>query len=340
MDTLLRMTILLTSVVYSLAVRVDRTPMLMPGAAPKSADTYLCYAMKLNGNVNQNLVGFLPNVSHSVHHMILYGCPEPGSQERVWNCGSEMQMKHAGHDGMADEQMDISPVCQSDEKILYAWAHNAPNFELPEGVGFEVGGNTPIQYLVVQLHYNDLTEEFKKGKKDHSGLTLLHTMDELPRQAGVIVMMSNGRVPAKHDETVDIACPLMEYSELHPFAYRTHTHTLGRVVSGYVIQDGKWQLLGKRDPQTPQMFYPVADDKLVIKPGDTLAARCAYSNPSDHDVSMGSTMNDEMCNFYLMYWTEAPYSPIEQDSCVSLGPPYVYWETFGLKDIPADSTKL
>lgn len=51
-------------------------------------------------------------------------------------------------------------------------------------------------------------------------------------------------------------------------------------------------------------------------------------------------MADEMCNFYLMYWTERPFAPVEQDSCVSLGPPYVYWETFGLKDIPADSTKL
>lgn len=92
--------------------------------------------------------------------MLLYGCPEPGSQERVWNCGGEMS--HA-NDGEMSADTDISPVCQSDEKILYAWAHNAPNMELPEGVGFEVGGDTNVQYLVVQLHYNEHIDDFQSN---------------------------------------------------------------------------------------------------------------------------------------------------------------------------------
>ncbi|OQV24773.1 Peptidylglycine alpha-hydroxylating monooxygenase [Hypsibius exemplaris] len=318
------------------AIKIDRTPLLMPGVAPQKADTYMCYTMKLNSNMEQNLVGFLPNTSHVVHHMLLYGCPEPGSQERVWNCGGDM----SGTSG-DDNAQETSPVCQSDEKILYAWAHNAPSLELPEDVGFQVGGETNIQYLVLQVHYNDQVKDYhnKDGKKDHSGITLLHTMEELPRQAGVIVMLANGRIPAQRQEVVDIACPIVENTEIHPFAYRVHTHKLGKAVSGYVIQDGKWNLLGKRDPQTPQMFYPVADDKLVLSAGDIIAARCTMDNPHEHAVKMGSTMMDEMCNFYLMYWTEKPYAPVSQDSCVSLGPPYVYWDTFGLKDIPADSSK-
>ncbi|GAV08061.1 hypothetical protein RvY_17811 [Ramazzottius varieornatus] len=314
-----------------LAIHVERTPMLMPGVAPKKADSYFCYSMKLNPNVNENIVGFLPNTSYSVHHMLLYGCEEPGSQERVWNCGGEM----AGQD-----PEDSSPVCQGKDSILYAWAHNAASMELPERVGFQVGGDTPIQYLVIQIHYNDHIDEYKNGKKDNSGLTLLHTMAELPRQAGVILMLANGRIPAKHKETVDIACPIMEYSELHPFAFRVHTHKLGTVVAGYAVQDGQWNLLGKKDPQLPQMFYPVSDDKMVLSTGDILAARCTMDNQNDHVVKMGSTMKDEMCNFYLMYWTEKPFAPIEQDSCVSLGPPFIYWDTLGLKDIPADSTSL
>ena len=111
---------------------------------------------------------------------------------------------------------------------------------------------------------------------------------------------------------------MVEYSELHPFAYRVHTHKLGSVVSGYIVQDGKWELLGKRDPNTPQvikrflllwrlsrlflltlkltgnvlfafpqMFYPVANDQLTITPGDILAARCTMKNDNDHAVEMG-----------------------------------------------------
>ena len=56
---------------------------------------------------------------------------------------------------------DSSPVCEGKDSILYAWAHNAASMQLPEGVGFEVGGDTAIQYLVIQIHYNDHIDEFK-----------------------------------------------------------------------------------------------------------------------------------------------------------------------------------
>ena len=29
-----------------------------------------------------------------------------------------------------------------------------------------------------------------------------------------------------------------------------------------------------------------------------------HSEIADHDVRIGPTNNDEMCNFYLMYWVE------------------------------------
>ena len=50
---------------------------------------------------------------------------------------------------------------------------------------------------------------------------------------------------------------------------------LGKVVSGWRVQNmSHWDLIGKRDPQKPQMFYPVADEKVTLKPGDVVAARC------------------------------------------------------------------
>ena len=42
---------------------------------------------------------------------------------------------------------------------------------------------------------------------------------------------------------------------LHPFGFRTHTHKLGVVVSGFKISpEGNWELIGKHDPQKPQVF--------------------------------------------------------------------------------------
>lgn len=68
-------------------------------------------------------------------------------------------------------------------------------------------------------------------------------------------------------------CRIEENKIIHPFAYRTHTHSLGKVVSGYRIRNDEWKLLGKRDPLTPQMFYPVENFEPIL-PGDTVAARC------------------------------------------------------------------
>ena len=44
--------------------------------------------------------------------------------------------------------------CKNGQKILYAWAKNAPRLDLPEGVGFKVGGkDSDVNYLVLQVQF-------------------------------------------------------------------------------------------------------------------------------------------------------------------------------------------
>lgn len=57
---------------------------------------------------------------------------------------------------------------------------------------------------------------------------------------------------------------------------------LGKVVSGYSVRrdsygDDHWSLLGKRDPYTAQMFYPIFN-RSPITQGDRLAARCTMDS--------------------------------------------------------------
>lgn len=33
-----------------------------------------------------------------------------------------------------------------------------------------------------------------------------------------------------------------------------------------------------------------------------VAARCVMNNQEDKEITMGNTGEDEMCNYYLMYW--------------------------------------
>jgi len=51
----------------------------------------------------------------------------------------------------------------------------------------------------------------------------------------------------------------------------------GKVVAGYrvrTLNNGiqKWDLLGKRDPMTPQMFYPI-ENNITVKYGDIMVSR-------------------------------------------------------------------
>lgn len=72
------------------------------------------------------------------------------------------------------------------------------------------------------------------------------------------------------------------------------------------------------------MFYPVSDKSIVIKQGDIVAARCTMDNYLPYTISIGSTGDDEMCNFYLMYWVDGD-NELDRKYCFSAGPPLYYW---------------
>lgn len=227
-------------------------------------------------------VGFQPNATmNTAHHMLLYGCGDPGSAKPLWNCGEMSQ-------GEADE--DSGSPCEggSHSQIIYAWARDAPRLNLPDGVGFKVGKNSPIKYLVLQVHY---MHAFEDSRTDDSGVFIHYTTEPLRKLAGVLLMGTSGVIPPMQKEKMESACEITEKKTIYPFAYRTHTHSLGRVVSGYRVRtddtgEDHWTLLGKRDPMTPQMFYPVLSLE-PIKYKDRVAARCTMVSDRKRVTKIG-----------------------------------------------------
>lgn len=191
-------------------------------------------------------------------------------------------------------------------------------------------------YIYLQVHYASVDEIPTDG--DSSGVVLKYTNIPQPKSAGVYWTATGGRFPAQATTKAETACKIRTHVPLHPFAFRVHTHKLGRVVSGYkVTQDMDWTLIGKEDPQLPQMFWPVTNDQMTLNDGDTIASRCTMVNNGDSAVSVGNTRNDEMCNFYLMFWVDGTDLP-DQRTCSSLGPPFYSWGGWlfggGLTKIP------
>lgn len=79
--------------------------------------------------------------------------------------------------------------------------------------------------------------------------------NSITKRAGVYLLGTNGRIEAQSTEHFEAACQLQEQVDIHPFAFRTHTHKLGKVVSGYRVdgETGQWHLIGKHNPQQPQV---------------------------------------------------------------------------------------
>ncbi|KAF4526790.1 hypothetical protein B566_EDAN015586 [Ephemera danica] len=249
-------------------------------------------------------LGFEPNTTmNTAHHMLLFGCKTPGSQAPVWNCG---EMSKAP----TPDLKSASP-CGSGTQIIYAWALDAPRLSLPDDVGFRVGGDSPIQYIVLQVHYH-LMDSSKIGQPDTSGIFLHYTERPLNKLAGVYLLGTGGVIAPQSTEHMETSCYIKEKKVIHPFAYRTHTHKLDFNGTNH------WTLLGKRNPNTPQMFYPV-ENPVPIGYGDMLAARCTM-----------------MCNFYLMYYVDND-TPLETKYCFTSGPPEYYWNQVGLNNIPERS---
>lgn len=316
----------------------------LPNVKPDHPEQYLCMARRLPvGYDSQYIVGINPQGdAKKVHHMLMYGCQIPGVMQRdspnlVWDCG-EMQNTA---DSNTVQSFEKGTACQGKAHILYGWALDAPALKLPEGVGFKVGGlSSDIQFLVVQVHYghhHNAIVHHIPDIPDHSGLVLDMVPDNeksgITKEAGVLILISLGQVnegKSRHE----IWCDIEDDIEIHPFSYRVHTHKLGTRVYGAKVSSnseklasrergrsgGKDLIIGTGDPQQPQMFYPVKEN-ITIKKGDSVYASCEFNNNRNHVVKIGATGDDEMCNFYLMYWTNSSRL-LTKSQCFGQNPRY------------------
>uniref|UniRef100_A0A7N6BUS6 Peptidylglycine alpha-amidating monooxygenase n=1 Tax=Anabas testudineus TaxID=64144 RepID=A0A7N6BUS6_ANATE len=266
----------------------------MPGVVPTKSDNYLCMAFPVPTSRDAYIVDFIPHASmDKVHHMLLFGCQTPVSTSNY--C--------------------VQGTCVDEASIMYAWARNAPPTKLPKDVGFKVGGNSGMSYFVLQIHYGDITA-FRVWSTNCGSLC---PPQRQPFIAGIYLLMSVDTVilPGKRVTNADIACDYTSYP-IYPFAFRTHTHRLGKVVSGYRIRDGKWSLIGRQSPQLPQAFYP-ANKEVSVEYGDIVAARCVFTGEGRTSKTyIGGTSADEMCNFYIMYYMDSKHA-IPYMNCMETG---------------------
>ncbi|XP_064390589.1 peptidyl-glycine alpha-amidating monooxygenase-like isoform X2 [Halichondria panicea] len=275
-------------------------PMPSPDSPPKHND-YMCVGVSLPRE-NSYIVGYEPRAdSRVVHHMLMFGCPGSVPQN-TWSCKSTPSVCPNGGYG----------------KILYAWALNASGLQLPQDVGMQIGPSVKVMSLVIQIHYGH-PETVPDLEATSQESVVLHTSKERQKNvAGIYIMGGTNSLEAGKKEVFsDSACKFAGPNNIYPFAFRTHSHSLGHQIVGYIVKpEGKWELIGTRSPQDAQTFYPAASPSLEVVKGDTLALRCVFNTlEKTHTVRMGPDSEDEMCNFYIMYYTANNGRGLYADDC-------------------------
>merc|ERR1711997_319767 len=161
-------------------------PLMMPMVKPTAEESYICTPIRLSDTQTFYVNRFTPNASaHTAHHMLIYGCDEPGSTDMAGNCGEMAQ---------AQEGMELHQPCKAGNQIIYAWAMDAPELKLPPDTGFRMGKDSNIKYLVLQVHYAHI--DMIPAAGDDSGVILHYTDEEQPQTAGVMLLGTGGMTPA------------------------------------------------------------------------------------------------------------------------------------------------
>jgi peptidylamidoglycolate lyase len=279
-------------------------------AVAEQMDTYTYTSASMPAG-NHYIRWFEPKADMAVvHHMLLFGCE-----------GEVSPTLHTRSGGMfsAGGGEPRGNVCDNtgNEPFIFGWGKNAPPLYLPENTGFRVGDGG-FRSLVLEVHY---LEPQSKHAVTRSGL-MVHLALGVPAHAMSVLAFAQGfSLPPRQPQVlVTNTCCYAMARPLTAFAFRVHTHALGRevflerLVAGRSTAvnttepadgSGPVRLMG-RDPQLPQLFEALPAP-LVIRPGDKLRATCVFDTGARTTYTeAGWGQGDEMCNLYLMVHAEEP----------------------------------
>ncbi|CAB4068572.1 PAM [Lepeophtheirus salmonis] len=287
----LNVVILLLCIVLAGSVQEENVEIRMPGAKPKGTDSYLCSGFKvektfaINNKSDSVYVTKFEGlaVASKAHHILLYACSEPPKEE-IWDC------RHHS-------------ICHDYTTIMFAWAKNAEPLSMPPEVSFKLDPKEH-KFLVLQVHYAHELPEL-----DNTGIHFRFQREETKYSGGIYLLARSflkipPGTPVVHGE---MNCKVKSNIPLHPFAFRTHAHSLGVVITGYKYSPEKNTFIeiARGNPQWPQTFYPIVNN-VSLNSNDYLVARCTYNSTlKKKAVYIGAESDDEMCNLYLMYYMES-----------------------------------
>jgi peptidylglycine monooxygenase len=200
-------------------------PVIMPMIVPAQNEVYLCTSIDLS-QTNETfwIRGFEPRVTDGrIHHMALAGSvlEPPKTRFNMWNCGNNGKPandpNYPNHPLFPDGK-------EGEDTTLYLWGMGGKTTMLPKDVGFKIGANSRIKYLVIQVHYINIEGIDKNG--DASGVYVYYTRKPQRKVAGMLSMHVDTKVPKFARSYQDVACRIEENKVLFHNYSAAHGHHL------------------------------------------------------------------------------------------------------------------
>ncbi|KAL7674993.1 hypothetical protein ACOME3_001263 [Neoechinorhynchus agilis] len=257
-----------------------------------SRDAYLCKSFKLPIQ-SYFVVAIDPHLDEdSVHHAILFSCPKSSVQSSIRRCNT------------------MKEVCSSEGriKVLYSTSFGGGSLKLPPLTGFRID---PSRILVVQFHY--------KGQKENSSslLTVKVARDnDVKHEAGILAMAADEGMILANQAYLYTIISIFDQNflnkissdiQIRPIGYRVHGHSHGYKGYGYIVhqesEGQRWTLIGSRSIYINQSYQLISSNSKITK-NDRIVAACSMFNYENRAVQIGPGMDDEMCNYYLLYMVD------------------------------------
>jgi len=204
---------------------------------------------------------------------------------------------------------------------LFIWGVGGEQSSLPYNAGIKIGKNTGIQYIVLQIHYNN--PALKNDILDSSGFQIKMTTKLRENDIGFLILGTNldMELPPKMKEYEISGNCTSEWTESLPypitiFSSTIHAHQLGRAIWTEVWRDGQFMdwvgetaLVYDFNKQSPTLL----PGPVVVRPGDDFITHCIYDTSKQTNITKGGLATEnEMCLNIISY-----YPKLDASTCLS-----------------------
>ncbi|CAF4866010.1 unnamed protein product, partial [Rotaria sp. Silwood1] len=309
---------------------------------PPADTTYHCkiYKVPSHYSMKRHAIGQKTIVDSAnldlVHHLLMYEC-DPTAQFDDNNLP----------DDLCDSIYQQIEPCAFN--IATGWAVGGDYMlAYPEEAGYPVGGNFPIKYYMVQIHYSNPNQ--LSNRKDSSGIRFYIGKELRQYDLGYLSLGTDASalglaIPPKVERfIVDSYCSAnatVNFPEegITVVSAFPHTHLQGRTVWTKLIRNktAVQYLFDAEAYDFNYQYFNRLPQPIKLFPGDELATRCIYNTMNKNTITLGGERTkDEMCLHVMMYYPRMN----NMYGCMNINNPETWNSMMNTSSTPVDYSKF